>query len=394
MRQKIIVWLRLHPMVLKIFYTLLRTFFNILSIVIPKKKKIIFSSFGGRNFDDSPYALFKEMRCNKAFKDYEFLWAFVDTNKYNVTNIKKIKIDSIRFFYELLSSKIWISNTSIDRGIGLNKKGRIAVETWHGTPLKKIGGEENRGGVLNNNLLRKKDTSTIRCAQSDYDLNIFARVFNADKSCFLLSDLPRNDDLVCFEESDVERIKQKLGIKGKKQIILYMPTYREYWIDDNSDIYMKQLVDLNKWKNKLSKKYFLLIRAHYAVSKNLSFDDDAFCINVSDYPNVNDLYKIADILISDYSSAFIDYSILRRPMFCFAPDYDEYILQRGLYLDLQKVLPCPVDTVEETLLNRLLNFDYEDYSIKAEIFRNRFVPYAGHATEKVIDEIIKKMNLI
>lgn len=370
----------------------LRAFFDVISVFIPVKNKILFASFGGRNFDDSPRALFQEMRARNEFGDYEFVWAFREPEKWEIEGARRVKIDTPRFFYELLSSRIWISNSGIDRGLELHKKKHISVETWHGCPLKKICGEENRGGVLNENYLRPLDATTIRCAQSAYDRDIFSRVFNADPKCFLLTDLPRNDELTRCTDRDIAAIKSRLGVPAGKKLILYMPTYREYWIDQDSNIYMKSLINIEKWKNTLGSEYMLLVRAHYAVSKALQIENDDFCINVSDYPKVNELYEIADVLISDYSSAFFDYSILGRPMLCYASDYEEYNEQRGLYVDLQEVLPCPVDHDEDTLLDRLKTLDYAAFSDRTKRFSEIYTPCAGQATQSVVSEILKRAS--
>lgn len=392
MKQKFVIWVVHHPAILKIGYIALRFIVQFISLFVPKKKKVLITSYGGRKYDDSPYAIYQRMLLCPEFVDYDFVWAFVDPDAFDVGRARKVRIDSLKFFYELLSATVWISNSGIDRGIGLSRKNRVSVETWHGFTLKRICGEEARGNVLNENLLRKCDKKTIRCAQSEFDMKIFSRVFNADEQCFLLSDLPRNDELLDFSGDEVRKIKEELGLPEGKKVILYMPTYREYWIDDQSNIFMRSLIDINKWKDKLSDNYILLVRAHYAVSKALLIIDDDFCKDVSGYQNVNSLYKVADIFISDYSSAFVDFSILERPMLCYANDYEEYEKQRGLYFDLHDILPCPVDEDEDALISRILTLDYNEYSERTKEFHMKFSPLAGHATVAVVEEIIKQIR--
>ena len=393
MRLKIIMFLRTHPKVLSMVYSLLRILLNLCSLFVKKKKSILFTSYGGRQLSDSPYEIYKSILNHDEFKSYDIYWAFVEPDKYSVPVGKKIKIDTFEFYKVLLSSKVWISNTGIDRDIGVSKRGRISVETWHGTPLKKICGEENSGSVSNNYFQKRKlDKETIRCAQSKYDLDIFARVFNADPKCFLLSDLPRND--VLFRGVSKERIieiKRKIGISTEKKVLLYMPTFREYTVDDNGNLYIKPPIHLSKWEKRFGKEYVLLIRAHYAVTKAMDFNENDFVKNVSEYPDVNDLYLISDILISDYSSAYFDYSILKRPMLCFAYDLEEYSNKRGMYLELEKTLPCSIDKTEEELLEHLASLNYEKYCELTSQFHETYTPYAGFATQKVIDEIIHRI---
>lgn len=135
----------------------------------------------------------------------------------------------------------------------------------------------------------------------------------------------------------------------------------------------------------------LLIRAHYAVSKAMALQCTDFLHDVSEYSKLNDLYAIADMLISDYSSAYVDYSILGRPMFCFAYDKEEYEEKRGLYIDLEKELPCPIDRNEDTLLDRMQTFDEKESLALVANFKQKYAPYAGNATEMVLAELKKRI---
>lgn len=395
MRDRVINWVKNNHGVLKVAYLSTRKILNALGAVTPVKKQIIFSSFGGRAFNDSPYALYRGICEDERFDAYELVWAFVSPENHSIPRGKTVKIDTPAFFRELLSSEIWVSNAGIDRGIELSRKKHISVETWHGTPIKKIGDDSNNNTALNENKLRKKDSKTIRCAQSEYDLEIFERVLNADEESFLLCDLPRNDEL-CASNIDKrsQDIKNNLNIPAEKKVLLYMPTYREYWQDKTGLTEMKQFINVGRWEEELGDEYVLLIRAHYAVNKQIDFQSSPFVRDVSGYSNLNDLFIIADILISDYSSAMIDYSILDKPLLCYAMDYDEYLLKRGTYVDLDSFLPCPVDKNERELIARIRTLDYSGYSQKSREFHMKYAPYAGHATEKVIEEIAKRASLI
>ena len=392
MRKKLIGFLKCHPKILDFCYGVMGIMMKILGLFVRKRDKIVFTSYGGRKFDDSPYVLYKELCNRQEFDDFDMIWAFVDPDKVDIPRGRKIKIDTPRFFYELLSARIWISNTGIDRDIGLSKKNVISVETWHGCPLKKICGEENENSTQNKRLSKKTDHSTIRCAQSQYDLEIFSRVFNADKETFILSDLPRNDELCGVTEEQVQALKEKIGIPKDKKVLLYMPTYREYCIDKNYNTYLAPPMDLEKWKARLQDEYVLLIRAHYAVNNALNIKNDGFVYDVSSYPLINELYIVSDILISDYSSAYVDFSVLKRPMLCFAYDYDVYNEKRGLYLNLYDVLPCAIDATEDALLERIESLDYEEYSKRADEFRMVYAPYAGKATETIVDALAERIK--
>lgn len=394
LRKRVIAFLKAHPLCVRLFWKTAWLLLNVWGFFVPvRKKTMIFCSFGGRKFDDSPKAIYDEICRREEFQDWRLIWAFVQPDDFEVPRGDKIRVDTLTFFHALLYSRVWVSNSGMDRGIELHRKKNIIVETWHGTPLKKIGGDENTnllgGGVAAPK--RKPDKRTIRCAQSDFDREIFSRIFNADRDAILLSDLPRNDELLKYNESQIKSIKAGLNIANDKKIILYTPTYREYLIDDNHETYIAPPMNLDKWREKLGNEYVLLIRAHYAVSAAMNLRENEFVKDVSFYPHLNDLYIIADMMISDYSSAYFDYSILHRPMLCFAYDLEEYEEKRGLYLDLESTLPCSIDRNEDEIINHIINMNEKEATDRVKQFSERFAPHVGNATKKVIDEIKKKI---
>ena len=398
MRLKIINFFRKHEKLLSFFYFLSRCFWNFIGLFTKiNKKQIIFASFGGRKFDDSPKAIYDAIIHDSYFDDYKIIWAFVNPDEYSIERGVKVKIDTFSFFKTLLKSQVWISNTGIDRGIGIKKKNVIRVETWHGCPLKKICGEEAAYDKKRKKKKSKKlDTKTIRCAQGEYDLEILARVFNADKKSFIVADLPRNDELCLTKtEEEINAIKERVGIKkdDKRKILLYTPTYREFLQGKDLELYLAPPMTLTKWEEKLGKQYILLFRAHYAVTKVMGIKNNDFIKDVSNYDHLNDLYFIADCMLSDYSSSFIDYSILGRPMFCFAYDLEEYIEKRGLYIDLESTLPCKINRTEDDVINDILSCDYKESSQKTNVFRQKFVEGPGLATSKVVGKIKEKLSI-
>lgn len=393
MRVFIIKFLKIHPNVLTCTWMFARCILQICSILVPlRKNQILFASFGGRKFDDSPKAIYDEICKRKEFAGWQLVWAFVDPEKFNVPRGKKIKMDSFSFFVALLQSHIWISNSGMDRDIYLNLKRTIKVETWHGTPLKKICGDEHQNTMGGKRLFKGTlDSKTIRCAQSEYDRDIFKRIFHASENSFLMCDLPRNDKLFQYTEQEMLDVKRILNIPSNKKIILYAPTYREYLWDENGENLLAPPIDLEKWKKELSSEYVLLFRAHYAVGTALNVKTDDFVKDVSSYPTLNDLYVISDLLISDYSSCYFDYSILHRPMLNFAYDLEEYEEKRGLYIKLEECLESRINKDEDSLLLEIKKLNWNSEVEKTVRFQQKYAPYAGNACVKVVDEILKRI---
>ena len=396
MRKRLIAFLKRHPKLLRAFWAIAGWALRVVGrFVRVREKTAIFASFGGRNFDDSPKAVYDAMCADERFKDWTLYWAFVEPSTFDIPRGEKLKIDTPAFFKALMFCQVWVGNSSITRGVDLYpKKTQVRVETWHGTPLKKIGGDENTNSmaIKKKKAKKRKDFRTVRCAQSEYDREIFMRIYNADEKAFLTCDLPRNDALFTYTNEKILAVKDKLGVPRDKKVILYMPTYREYAYDKDKKICLTPPMDLEKWQRALGNEYCLLVRAHYMVESAMGLQENEFVKVVSSYPYLNDLYAVADILISDYSSAFVDYSILKRPMLCFAYDKEEYEQKRGLYIDLEQELPCAVRKTEEQVIEDILHLDYALESEKTDEFRRKYAPYAGGASKAILETVLQRIK--
>ena len=394
MRERLIVFLKTHPIATRCLWGVARFVLRLVVNISTKQNTILFCSFGGRGFNDSPKAVYDEVCKREAFNDWEIVWAFVDPDKISIPRGKKVRIDTFRFFKILATSRIWVSNSGMDRGVDLVTDKIIRVETWHGTPLKRICGEEQQTGIVYQGAEPDRiiDDCAIRCAQSEFDREIFARVFHATKDSILLSDLPRNDELLNYTAEQISEIREELEIDSSKKIILYTPTYREYLINEENKNYIAPPIDWEKWSQELGKQYVLLVRAHYAVSAALGIAGGSFVKDVSSYYSLNNLYAIADMMISDYSSTYFDYSILDRPMLCFAYDKDEYEEKRGLYLDLEKDLPCRVCRTEDDVISEIKNMNFASAIELTKVFHEKYAPYAGNASKEVVDVMLSKLG--
>lgn len=372
----------------KLFLFLYRLFGNFMLLVLRlfvrvKDNRVLFMSFGGQKFDDSPRALFEAMKQDPFFADYELVWGFTHPEKFSPVGADKVKVDTLGFYKAALSSRIWITNSSVQRGLKLKRRGVVEVNTWHGTPLKKLG-DDFTGKTK---AVKKIHDGTIYAAQSEYDREIFTRLFHTEKENILLTDLPRNDALLSYSDADKISIKEALSIPSDKKVILYAPTFREYERDKMNACYIKPPIDTAKWKGKLGGEYVVLFRAHYEVINILGIQNDGFFFNVSDYPSLNDLMAVSDLLLSDYSSIYFDFSITEKPMFAFPYDYKTYLEKRGLYLMLEDVFTCGVFEDEDALLAAFLSFDRDAYEKVSRAFRERFAPYAGSASHKLLEAL-------
>lgn len=369
-----------------IYYYLGSFGINILKFFLKTDDKlIVFNSYGGRKYDDSPKAIYEKMIIEPRFMDYKFVWSFLNPDEYIVPRATKIKVDTFTYYITLIKARVWVTNSSMTRGLDFQGKHTFVLNTWHSTTVKKIGNDVNKSGQM---FLAKskKGIPNIMLAQGTYDVNMLSRVFNLPKEIFRITGFPRNDRLACATEEDKNKMRAKLGIPNSKKVLLYAPTFREYEKDKWGNCVLSMPVDFNKWKEKLGNEYVMLLRAHYEVVKILEIKEDGFVRNVSNYPELNDLMIASDVLVSDYSSIFVDFAILGRPMFCFAYDYDEYGEKRGLCFDIRKELSS-YNFDEDTLINNILSMDVEEKCSISRKFCSKFIEKCGNAAQLSVNFI-------
>lgn len=376
----------------RVYFFIGNIFILILKFFFRKPQNIIlFSSFGGKKIDDSPYEIFKEMKKRDTFRNFRLVWA-TDRNKSESIVDDVISINSIEFFKIAIQSKLWITNSSMQRGLLLKKNETIYLNTWHGTPMKYMGSD-----ILDKNqdfqIREDKKDVDFFLVQGSFEKNIFKNAFSMDENQFLSLGYPRNDRLTKLDISQIKLIKDKLGISKEKKIILYAPTFRPEVTDKKGRIVFDPQFEIRKLVDNIGSEYVLLIRAHYeAYIPNIDIGYKNQVINVSNYSNLNDLLIISDLLISDYSSIFFDYALLSRPMIAYVYDYNEYSETRGLYFDIRNFLPS-ASTMDE-LIGLISNLDISSkkYIEKTERFQKRFVEWYGNATVETVNFVEKIFN--
>ena len=357
--------------------------------IVPDDNLILFSCFGGKKYDDSPKAIYELMVSDNRFKNYRFVWAFHSPEKFDIKGAELIKTDNLRYFITALKARVWITNSSIERGLYFKGKRTLYFNTWHGTPIKKMGNDiaaNNKAFVIKKKM--KIDAMTV---QSDFEAEVFSKMFNIPMRYMLKIGLPRNDILANFKNEKKEHIKKKLGISFDKKIILYAPTFREFERDSANNCILKPPMDISKWKRTLYDEYCVLFRTHYEVAKSMKFKNDGFIYDMSLYPNLNELMLVSDILISDYSSIFFDFSIMDKTMFHFTYDYDKYSNERGMYFDIREYLSGSEN--EDELLSILRHYDEMTEKAKNKIFRQKYVNYYGNASFKAVEYIANNIGL-
>jgi CDP-glycerol glycerophosphotransferase len=336
-------------------------------------KIIIFESYMGRSYACSPKAIYEELLKNNKYKEYTFVWAFQEPDNYK-KNIKLknaiiIKYGSNDYYRYYSKAKYWITNSRLPEQIR-KKPEQIYLQCWHGTPLKRLGHDiiaETKNALnTKKEMITKYDNDakkyTYMLSPSKFCTEKFASAFNLNQfhkeDIIIEEGYPRNDFLYNYKESDIRRVKKQLNIPKNKKVILYAPTWRDDQHITGVGYTYKTEVNFDYLKEKLEDDYVILFRAHYFIANSFDFEKYGdFIYDVSKIDDINELYIISDILITDYSSVFFDYANLKRPMIFFMYDLEYYEKQlRGFYIYL-KELPGDIITEEKDIVNILNNIE-------------------------------------
>lgn len=393
----------------KILYIYRYLIFKLRTVGIKvENRTIIFSTFNGKSYSCSPKAIYEYMLNNEKYKDYNFIWAFKNPENYNnVKNSKNtivVKTGSKEFSKALAKAKYWVFNYKVADELS-PKRDQVFLQCWHGTPLKRLGCDLQHLDNQLNTIKEMKKRYKIEAQKFSYFLSPskfatekFISAWNlkeiGKENIIIEKGYPRNDFLYNYTQNDVKRIKENLQIDNiNKKIILYAPTYRGNQHTSGVGYTYKTEVDFDRLQKELGDDYIILFRAHYFVANSFDFAKyEGFVVNVSDYDDINELYVISDMLITDYSSVFFDYANLRRPMIFHMYDLEHYRDEsNGFYFDVEEILPGRITRTEDELIEEIKKMGTSfEYNEKYKKFNDKFNYLDdGQASKRVVETVMK-----
>lgn len=274
------------------------------------------------------------------------------------------------------------------------------IQTWHGTPLKLMGRSLHQRG--DHRVIRSHDQRAQREA-SEWDLftsqNPFMNEIARDEFFYageiIESGYARNDALVNADSGTVASARESLGIPAGSRVLLYAPTWRDDGSGSSSQALYKGL-DVSELSEGLGDSWVILLRGHlFNRRANHAELTKGKVLDVTNYPNVNDLMISADVLVTDYSSIMFDFLATRKPVMYFAPDRAHYEATRGMYFEYESVLAGPLTSSLEELQAELLRLDEFDtrFGQQYQAQVDRFVPWDdGSAAKRIADRIMDRLS--
>jgi len=365
---------------------LIRNLLKIFYILPVKKNQIFFEAFHGQQMNCNPKYIYEELQ--KSYPGYKIIWCYNKEN--HCKDFKTVKFHSFAWLIASLRSGVLVNNDSFGLWVPYRKK-QLLINTWHGGgAYKRIGNSDNSFSKS----LQEKLKNDYFVKVTDYFLSsskIFtkntAESYGFSQSQLIETGMPRND--IFFSNESVsaanDKVRQFYNFSKNDFIVLYAPTFRR----TASQVDFVYTLNFNKLKESYSAKFnkniVILYRGHHIIADTKV--DGNYDIDVTAYPDMQELLCACDSLITDYSSSIWDYSFTQKPCFLFTPDIDFYIKDRGFYTDPSE-WGFPYAKTNEELSAAILNFDSDDFKNKLQKNHALFGNVENGTASKQVAELI------
>ncbi|MFI9027317.1 CDP-glycerol glycerophosphotransferase family protein [Streptomyces sp. NPDC053560] len=298
-------------------------------------------------------------------------------------------------YWEVMARATYLVNNVNFADAVVKRPGQIHLQTHHGTPLKRMGIDQQQypaaaKGMSMRKLLQRADRWDFSVSSNQHTTEQWERVYPCAFQS-LDTGYPRNDVYYRATAQDVLEIRERLGIAPGRTAVLYAPTVRDY-----QNGYIPRM-DLERVTRELGPDVVLLVRTHYFYGENdrlAELQEQGLLIDVSRHPSVEELCLAADALVTDYSSIMFDYANLDRPIITYADDWDVYVKSRGVTFDLLSGEPGDTPGVVATSEDELIaafrdgTWNGAEAAARRAAFRARFCQWDdGHAAERVVRRV-------
>ncbi len=367
----------------------------------PDAMTVYFEPFAG-SYTCNPKAIYEHMLQDEKYAGYKFIWGFAPSAAGSYSFLKngntRIALKGTRqYFQALAESRYWVTSTGIPLFCYPGKE-RILLQTWHGKPIKKIGFDKEEGSdykskkSIHKGFRKMAHKMTWLLSPDPTFTPIFSSVWRLGRyrmeDKIIENGYPRNARLFTFTETDALRTKMSMGIPLGKKVVLYAPTWHQTSFNQKSKKFATDIpLDLFELRDYLGDDYVFLFRSHNLTEGGLDLPQGFF--DVGDVEDINDLYIISDMMVSDYSSAIFDYANLRRPIVLFPYDYEDYCQNTGVYMDVLD-FPFPAvydqEQLQRAIVQACTGFQYDEpYQKFNEMYNSLEGP---HAVTQLLDRVV------
>ncbi len=373
------------------FYTILSYIFRI----FPLQDKVVASTMNGRKFDDnSKYVYYELHRISSTLK---LVWLKDMRYDYNVPSwVSTVSYRGLRKIYEISTAKVWYSTHRVPSYVR-KRKGQLYIETWHGgIGTKQVGYCKTQFSESVSKMKKITKLADVFTSGSDFFSQIYRRSFFYDGIIWKCG-TPRNDILIIDHKDIGKEVRTHLGLPLSCKLFLYAPTFRDrFQYKGEVDMhyydvdYERLLLSLQR---RFGGEWIILLRWHPCIRLRMEGKVKVDkVIDVTGYPDMQQLLAASDAMMSDYSSSIMDGALCRIPCFIFATDYEEYRRDRGLHFEMDE-LPFPYASNNDELEQNILAFDKDNYLKKWDAFSVKVgLNETGHASHDIAEKIVAHIN--
>ncbi len=368
-----------------------------------KSNRITFCSFEGLQYTCNPKYIFESMY-HRFGREYDYVWILArqaDMPEEFRQSVKIVKPKSAKYIYYLITSGVIINNIGFE-AIFPKRKKQLFINTWHGGGAYKLISLDLK---LYSNTYKRyvsrihklgRDTTDYFLSSSRAFTDNTSRDLVIDRKCFIPTGMPRNDRFFSKDTEKTQSLKKRIcneyHINPDTLLVLYAPTFRGHgkmMRNIANDVCCSRVESV--LTKSFHKKVTFLYRRHISRYDNeVCFKNmDVNVIDLTHYPDMQDLLDLADILITDYSSSIWDFSFTGKPGFLYIPDSTEYIEERGFYLPFSQ-WPFPYSGTIDGLCTLLASYSAEENHKRTSAHQNLLGSHeCGNATGKIVDIIVK-----
>lgn len=353
---------------------------------------VLMRSYFGESATDNGLSIQRELE--RRGSDLPVYWAVQDHSIVIPDGGIPVVVNSHEW-YALMASVTYYVDNMYQPEFHQKPAGQVLVQTFHGYPFKQMGHPHWRNVQFSQARI---DAYDARAAEWDYLVSparyatpLLARDFNYPGEMLEIG-YPRNDVLQSPGADEIRaRTRAALGIAEHQTAVLYAPTFRDYLAVDDNKAWMPDFLDAARASERLGDGYVLLIRGHAfnARTPKRAGSMDG-CVDVTDYPEISDLYLAADAAIVDYSSLRFDFGVTGKPMVFQVPDLQRYKDTRGWLFDFEPTAPGPFCSTTDEVVDCLLDLDRvrADHAAAYEQFRRDYLDLEdGHAGARFVDAV-------
>jgi CDP-glycerol glycerophosphotransferase len=353
---------------------------------------VLMRSYFGESATDNGLSIQKELQ--RRGSDLPVYWAVQDHSIVVPEGGIPVVVNSHEWYALLASVKYYVDNM-YQPEFHQKPAGQVMAQTFHGYPFKQMGHPHWRNVQFSQARIEAYDA---RAREWDYLVSparyatpLLVRDF-AYPGEVLEIGYPRNDVLSSDEADDIRaRTRAALGIEEHQTAVLYAPTFRDYLAVDDNRARMPDFFDFASAHQRLGDDFVMLIRGHaFNARASRRVGRLEGCIDVTDYPEISDLYLAADAGIVDYSSLRFDFGVTGKPMIFQVPDLQRYKDTRGWLFDFEPTAPGPLVSTTDEVVDCLLDLDgvRSEYASAYDVFRKDFLDLEdGHAGARFVDAV-------